>query len=462
MILKHDDVKIPLLCDSHMHLVEYGKYLMQVDLRGCQSIKEMVETLKNKAEGRRIEAFGWNQETFVEKRYPTRDDLDQIANDRPVILSRVCGHITVVNSYVIDHLNLNFKVPHIEGGAIDLDASGRPTGIFRENARRLIKEAGFYDETPANIKTYILKAQEDLLSKGIGEVHTDCLQAAPNLTPEDILMVYHTLETEGDLHLKVVHQANTEDLETLKKWQKTLGALVDIGSVKIFTDGSLGARTAWLREAYSDDPTSYGIATLSESDLQKRIDKAFDAGFPVSIHAIGDGAIDKVLTVLENRRQDVDLLRASGIIHCQVTSEDLLQRILSLGIRVYVQPLFLHEDAKIVYARLGNKRAETSYVWSTMYEMGIPLWFGSDAPIESPDVIQGLYCAVTRQTLDQPPLVYLPHEAMTVEKALSCYVTKDPTLEGFVTLDRPLQACLQTPLSHHIQSVTLAGKVFMR
>ncbi|MCK8059347.1 MULTISPECIES: amidohydrolase [unclassified Fusibacter] len=451
-------VLVPGFQDSHMHLIEYGKFLSQVDLRAVKSISEMIGLLKPDAELEKVESFGWNQENFVEKRYPNRYDLDKIADDRPVLLSRICGHVTVVNSYVVEALAME-GVPAVDGGSIDVDSDGNPTGIFREKARDLLKEKGYYDATPDDLKKYILTAQEDLLKKGVTTVHSDDLASFPNLSWKVVVKAFEDLMESGQLILKVVEQANVSDAKELRDTVSRLrGKRFEIGSIKRFTDGSLGARTAHLREPYNDAQQEFGIQLQSDEQLIKEMETAYKAGIPLSIHAIGDRAIERVLSCFEALSAPKEYYGKSGIIHCQITSQDLLVRMKALGLRAYVQPIFLHEDAKIVYDRLGENRACEAYVWRTMHEMGIPLFMGSDAPIDTPDVIKGLYCAVERKTLDQQPISFLKGESLTIDQALEGYVRDKDSQDDWVLLDMPLADCLKTPHENHVVNVWVNGE----
>jgi predicted amidohydrolase YtcJ len=449
-------ILIPVFHDTHMHFIEYGKFLSQIDLRNTKSIVDLIHLLALEKDKEKIEAFGWNQTNFSEKRDPNRYDLDQIACDRPILLSRICGHVTVVNSYVIEALGLDEQIPVIIGGSIDIDELGKPTGIFREKARNLLKDKGYYDTSLKDVENYILTAQEDLLKKGITVVHSDDLATFPNLSADAIIGVFEELIKQNKLVIKVIEQANVDSAyEIVNAYERLKGKQFEIGSIKRFTDGSLGARTAHLREAYSDEPGQLGIQIQSDEQLKQEMVDALSLNIPLSIHAIGDKAIERVLSNFEALKAPLDYYEKSGIIHCQITSPDLLKRIKKLGIRVYIQPIFLHEDAKIVYDRVGEQRASESYVWKTMFEMGIPLYMSSDAPIDTPDVIKGLYCLTTRKTLDENPIIYLDKEALDLEDALVCYCGFTEQQEDWILLDSPLEDCLRMPNQNHIVNVWL-------
>ncbi len=451
-----NEYRVKAFRDAHLHLVEYGKFLDTCDLRHVSSIAEMIAMLSAKVDGARVEAFGWNQENFVERRYPNRYDLDKIATDRPVLLSRICAHVTVVNSYVIEQMGLDEALPTVEGGQIDVDESGRPTGLFREKARQLIYRAGFYDESLDNVQKYILKAQDDLIGKGIVEVHVEDCNTFPNIGWRQIIDAYLALERAGKLALKVEFQANVKDLLALRQYIDQMDSKrVSITSVKRFSDGSLGARTAHLRAPYSDKPNTVGIALQSDAELFADFKEAYDLGLPLVVHAIGDRAIERVLEGFEKLAAESAYLAKCGIIHCQITAPDLIDRMAALGIRGYIQPIFIHEDAKVVYERIGQARADLAYAFNSMRQSGIPLLMSSDAPIDTPDVIKGLHCAVYRKTLHDVPITYLAQQGLPAADAIADYTT---TRENcWVVLDMPLEQAIQSPHADHIARVYIDG-----
>ena len=447
-------------CDTHMHLVEYGKFLSLVDLRYANSISELQKMLQDNTEDV-IHAFGWNQEQMIEGRFPCAKDLDVISSQRPVLLSRICGHVTAVNTFVLDALQITKgNIPQIEGGTIDLDDDGNPTGIFRERARLLLKEKGYYNGDAQMVKEHILLAQEDLLAKGIVEVHSDDLTCYPNLAYSDILEVFVEMAQQKLLKIKVIQQAQGDPVALVAAQAAIEARLTEnpqfaIGSLKLFVDGSLGARTAHLLAPYSDQPDTSGIPIQSDAALYESCEAAYRVGLPLTIHAIGDGAIHRVLSVFEKLRDlgaTDSYLSQSGIIHCQIVNPQLLERMARLGIRAYIQPIFLHEDALMVHSRLGEQRASESYVFNTMHKMGIPLFMGSDAPIDTPDVIKGMHCARKRQTLHPNPVIYLPEEALALDVILEGY-TRTSGPQKKVALKESLEVCIEKPHTNWVIGV---------
>lgn len=433
---------VPGFNDSHMHLLNYGYALMQADLNFVESIDEINNRVsayitKNQIEkGKWVRGRGWNHDYFAgEKRFPTRYDLDKISSEYPIVVTRTCGHAVTVNSKALEVLNINSTTPQVDGGHFDLDENGEPLGIFRENAVGLV-----YDAIPTpsleEIKKMIINAIKDLNKYGITSVQTDDFQALPGNDYEVIIKAYLELKEEGNLNVRVYEQCLLPEIDNLKsfyaKGYKT-GWGDDhfkIGPLKLLIDGSLGARTAALNEPYNDDPSTSGIITATQDELNELVSYAHNKDNQIAIHGIGDRgmymsfeAIEKAL--VEKPRKD----HRHGIVHAQITDEYLLNKFEELEAVAYIQPFFLDYDWKIVRDRVGELREKTSYNWKTMLDKGIHAACGSDAPVDFFNVLNGIYEAVTRKdTHGKPEGGWLIDQALTVDQALYGY-----TLEGAYT-----------------------------
>ena len=199
-----------------------------------------------------------------------------------------------------------------------------------------------------------------------------------------------------------------------------------IGPLKLLGDGSLGARTAFLSGEYADAPGEQGLALFTQAEFDALIGYAHAHGMQVAVHAIGDGILDRILNAYEKAFSDYPRAdHRSGVVHVQLTRPDQLARMQRLGLHAYIQTVFIDYDARIVRDRVGNALAETSYAFHTLRTLGLHVSNGTDCPVESPDPMRGIACAVTRRTLDGSLAPYRPEEAMTVEEALRSY-----TIEG--------------------------------
>ena len=193
------------------------------------------------------------------------------------------------------------------------------------------------------------------------------------------------------------------------------------GPLKLLGDGSLGGRTAWLSVPYDDDPSTYGFPLFTQQQMDELVECANDHDMQVAVHAIGDRCLDQVLDAIEKAlkkhpRND----HRHGIVHCQISRGDQLERIRRMNLHVYAQSIFLDYDNHIVTPRVGEKLASTSYSWKTLVEKGVNVSNGSDAPVEHPDVMKGIECAVTRTSLDGCG-PYLPRQAFTVREAIDSF-----------------------------------------
>ncbi len=460
-----DKVIYPGFNDSHMHFIGYGSYLDQCQLDQITSIDELIQKVKafdHTEDGSWIIGRGWNQDHFKEKRLPNRYDLDQISNVRPVVLYRACGHIAVVNSYVINHLKIDAQFT-LEGGHVDLDPQDQvPTGILRENALLLVKQTP-NDDT---IKKYILKAQKALNAYGITSVQSDDLIMVSPEFHSDLINLLESMGASGELTVRVYQQAQFATPENFKRQielgyrQNTGNDFYKNGPVKILADGSLGARTAYLRKPYADDPTTRGILIYPEGLLREMVEIAFSNDIDVAIHGIGDGTISNIINTIEHYQNLFPRTDArNAIVHCQIMDQMLINKMAKIGLHALVQPVFLEYDMTIVKDRVGETLAKTSYAYKTMLENDIILGFGSDAPVEDPNPFRSLYYALYRERPDG--LTFFKEEGITLTQALKAFMkdaaffsyeeaSKGSLIEGayadFIVLDAPMDTLTPSEL----------------
>lgn len=415
--------------DSHMHLLNYGYAMTCCDLmQHTSSIADLQEGLRRFIKEQHIapdswvRGRGWNQDYFTDGHgLPTRADLDAVSADHPICIVRCCGHCLVVNSKAIEVLGLTDDAPQPEGGRYDL-----ASGLFEDSAMSLV-----YTRLPAptrqEMKAMLRTASAALNRFGVTSCQSDDLCAFENVDYEEVIAAYQELQQEGGLTVRVYQQAQLPTLEGLQgflnKGYNTGwgGEMFRIGPLKLLGDGSLGARTAYLREGYADAPGQRGLAIYTQQQFDDMVSLAHSSGMQVAIHAIGDGILDRVLNAYEKAfaacpRAD----HRSGVVHVQITRPEQLARMQEMDLHAYVQSIFLDYDINIVESRVGAELAATSYAFHTMKEMGLHVSNGTDCPVEMPVALRGIQCAVTRCTLSgKGP--YRPEEAMTVEEALRSY-----------------------------------------
>ena len=428
---------LPGLHDSHMHLINTGKALQTVDLTGCACVGEIIDRyndfLYQKGGSGDEDGFligrGFLQDGFVEKRMPTRDDLDLISGQRPVVAIRACGHVLVCNSRVLELVKIGKGFGQVEGGEIGYDSEGLPNGVFSENAINLIN-AIIPPPTVQSLQETISIAASQLLSCGITTAHTDDLD---NKDWDLKHRAYAAAAGAGRLKIRLNHQLRfdkPDDVSAFVAWRERHAGeygfdpeLFCYGPVKLMCDGSLGGRTAALCEPYADNPETSGIAVLDKEKMVAILSEAYLYGFKLCGHAIGDRAISDLIEAMSEVVPPQSRKAArSRVIHAQITTSVILESMRKQHIHCDIQPPFVATDYGIVATRVGHDKAQTSYAWGTMRRMGITTSGGSDSPVESCNPFYGIYCAVTRQTAaGEPPGGWHPEECLSVEEALRLY-----------------------------------------
>jgi predicted amidohydrolase YtcJ len=402
---------VPGLADCHVHMTGFGFLLQSVDLRSISSIKEMKQKLRQYSRENPskswIKGGRWDQELFEEKRLPTRWDLDEAIEDRPVLLERVCGHIAVANTKALQLAGIT-KETVVEGGKVDLDCkTSEPTGILRENAlaivSRLVPKPGL-----KKLGEVCMLATRKAAEAGLTCVHWMVESA-------DEIRVLRKLDSEGKIPLRVRLGVSVELLDKLgnSPLLKDVGkGMVKTGFVKILADGSLGAHTAALNESYSDKHGTCGMLLYSQRTLENLVLKAHKAGFQLAVHAIGDRAIGAVLKAYEKALNSFP--RADPrhrIEHCSVLNPGFIKRMKRLGVIASVQPHFVVSDFWVV-SRVGKKRARWVYPFKTLLRKGLIVVSGSDCPVENINPLLGIWAAATQNK---------PRERLRVDEALASY-----------------------------------------
>lgn len=418
--------------DSHMHLLSYGLALTRARLNEhTGSLKELIDHLRqfaaehpNRAGGW-IVGRGWNHDYFTDvSRMPNRYDLDQVSTEYPVVAVRCCGHSLVVNSRIIDMLGITAETVAPEGGSIGIE-NGEPDGRLYDNAMDAVY-AAIPDPTKEDIKNMMRAACKKLNAYGVTSCQTDDYSTPWRMVNE----AYRELIESGELTVRVYEQSNFQSVEALSEFVEegnVTGAGTDmfrIGPLKLLGDGSLGARTAYLSRPYSDNPSTCGLPVYTQELLDDMIGYANAHGMQVAVHAIGDGCLDRVLSAFEKAlaahpRND----HRHGIVHCQITRADQLKKMIDMKLHIYAQSIFIDYDANIVRARVGDM-ADTSYCWKTLMDGGLSVSNGSDCPVEMPNVMLGIQCAVTRTSLHGNGEAYLPGQAFTVQEAIDSFTIR--------------------------------------
>ena len=454
---------LPGFNDSHMHLYNAGVLLTSLAFGDCTSIDELIEAGRafieknNIPKGRLVTGYRWNQDMFKVDgcRLPNRHDLDKISKVHPIIAYRACTHLISCNSLALEMAGITKDTPEVPGGEIRKDENGEVNGVLTENAMTLVDaiKSDFNIEEMANA---IRAGMEYASSFGVTSVQTNCVR---NENAEVMLKAYNLVYERKQATLRTYHQCCFTDIDGLNrfigagyKMGKGLSGSSDmhkIGPIKMFVDGSLGAHTAAMRAPYADAPETIGVYCCTIDELDEIVKTAHEAGFGCAIHAIGDGAIDMVLTSYEKVITNGDNKLRHGVIHVQVTDRHLLERFKKSNVLALVQPIFLHYDIGIVEKRVGKELASTSYAFNTMNKLGVHASYGTDAPIEDINPFENLHCAVNRQDLSgNPQYGFYPNESVPLKAAIdnytieSAYASFDEAKKGRIALGFLADMCV--------------------
>jgi predicted amidohydrolase YtcJ len=415
----------PGFTESHGHLVGYGASIEQVDLRNAASFAEVVERVKQTAAklppGSWVPGWGWDQNRWPEKAFPSHAALSAAVPDHPVLLRRVDGHAVLTNARGLAAAGITAATKDPPGGRILRDASGSPTGVLVDTAANLLDRA-VPAPTVMDIERRVLLACNDLAAFGITE-----FQDAG--TGRDELAVLRKLEGEGRLPLRVYVMLDGGD-DQLLDGEFAAGARVGVDgmlavrAVKLFADGALGSRGAWLAQPYTDEPGTRGLEVTPEARLEDVIRRAAKAGFQPCVHAIGDGAVTRVLDLYERALGPGGAALRPRIEHAQVVRPADVSRFATLGVIAAVEPTHCTSDMPWAPARLGPERIAWAYRWRSLLAAHARLCLGSDVPVESPDPRLGLWAAVTRRTPQGTPSEgWNLAEALTSAEAVAGYTS---------------------------------------
>lgn len=432
----HGAFVCPGFIDSHMHVLNYGSAMEQCDLSvatgsAAQLQQALRKHMSHLPEDAWVLGRGWNQDYFVpDTGMPTRRELDAVTTERPVCIVRCCGHCLVVNSRAMEMLGLDENTVSPEGGSIDRDETGKLTGVFRDTAMTLVQGRLPVPQTQ-DLKRMMKTAMRALNRVGVTSCHSDDFCAFDGVPWQQVMQAYRELEEAGEMTVRVYEQSQLttpdELRDFLKQGYKTgVGSeWFKIGPLKMLGDGSLGARTAYLSQHYADAPDEKGLAIFTQEQFDEMLSIAHEGGMQSAVHAIGDGILDRVLSAYERAFAKAPPRdHRSGIVHAQLTRPDQWQKMKKLNLHMYVQNIFIDYDTRIVHARAGEELAASSYAFHTFKKLGMHVSNGTDCPVEKPDPMRGVQCAVTRQPLDGSLPPYRADERMTVEEALVSYTAE--------------------------------------
>jgi predicted amidohydrolase YtcJ len=415
---------LPGLFDAHGHVSGLGFQALSLDLSATASLTDAQAALRRYAAEHEtptwIRGGGWNQEKWKLGRFPTAADLDAVVKERPVLLERVDGHAVLANSAAMAAANISAKTPDPAGGKIERDAKGNPTGLFVDAARALVERAA-PAALPRERDAAIAKAQDILLADGITAT------ADMGTSVEDWESMRRLGDT-GRLRVRITSYAAGIDALLVVAGSQPTPWLYDgrlrMAGVKLYADGALGSRGAWLKRPYADMPTTRGLQFLDDTKLRNLMSRAAMDDFQIAVHAIGDAANAQALDAIDELAATYKGDRRWRIEHAQIVDAVDLPRFGRNGTIASMQPTHATSDHAMAVTRLGPDRLAGAYAWKTMLDNHVPLAFGSDYPVESPDVFAGMAAAVTRQDkAGDPPGGFLPQQRITLTQALAAFTT---------------------------------------
>lgn len=414
---------LPGLSDNHVHFVSGGEYLGGLDLRPAKSTAEFKDRLRQyiagKGKGEWITGGDWDHEAWEVKYLPTKEMIDDISPDNPVLISRFDGHIALANSLALKMAGIDATTPQPSGGEIKKNSKGEPTGVLVDLAMSLVSKL---------IPPASEKENEASLKRALNEAARLGLTMVHDITYKNDLKVYQKFERNNDLTCRIYTRLPIAEYRNLSNLgiENGFGSdMLKVGSLKAFADGSLGAASAWFFEGYAHDPGNKGLPMdiITNDSLRKWAFEADRAGLQLSIHAIGDRANSYILEmfaeiVSKNPKRD----RRFRIEHAQHLRLEDIPKFKQYGVIASAQPYHCIDDGVWAHKRLGHERISSSYRFADLLKEGAHLCFGSDWSVAPLNPFLGIYAAVTRRTLDgKNPDGWIPDQKISVEDAVKGY-----------------------------------------
>jgi|CZKR01.1.fsa_nt_gi predicted amidohydrolase YtcJ len=423
---------MPGFNDAHLHLDDAGTTKLSVDLTGVQSLDELRSRVDKKVAeskaGDWILGSGWDETLWPVKVTPTRWDLDEVSNGHPVFLVRIDGHIAVANTRALQLGSITLASRNPQGGRIDRNENGEPTGILRETAQASVLEV---------IPKPTHRLRREGLELALADLAEHGVTSAQDYSPVwENFQIYEELEKESKLTARITEwlpfDDPVEELSRKRESHPQSDLMLHTGMLKGFMDGSLGSHTAALLQPYADDAKNSGLPRYDATKLNDMTRERVLAGFQIGFHAIGDQGVQMALDAFagaEKAAREAHVRAPNGgdefrlrIEHAQVTTPAQVAQFKALKVIASMQPSHLLTDMRWAQDRLGPKRAATSYAWLAFLNKGVTLAFGTDYPVEPVTPFRGLYAAVTRQS-ESGKQEYFPEQRLTIDQAIAAYTT---------------------------------------
>lgn len=465
---------VPGFIDNHVHFVNGGLALAQVDLRDAATPAEFSRRIARAAtktpKGQWIKDGNWDHELWGGE-LPTRQWIDKDTANTPVFVSRLDGHMALVNSLVLKLAGIDAKTPDPDGGTIVRDKNGQPTGILKDAALNLVTKV-IPPLSDLELQQGLERAMEHAVSRGLTQVHD-----MGGIEDWRVLDLYRRTKASDKLRLRIYSFVPLADWQKAAEFRKKNGtgdAWLRWGAMKGFVDGSLGSTTAWFHKPYDDAPDTSGLTMVDPEQLRTQIVAANKADLHVTVHAIGDRANDWLLDAFEKVEQAGPKKDwRFRIEHAQHLTPAAIKRFKPLSVVASMQPYHAIDDGRWAEKRIGAERLKGTYAFRSLIDAGAHLTFGSDWPVAPLDPLTGIYAAVTRRTIDGAnPNGWQPQEKITVAEALRSYtaenawagfqegkvgVLKQGALADFAVLSKDLFAVPPTEITNVKVVRTIVG-----
>ncbi|HEY1657128.1 MAG TPA: amidohydrolase [Candidatus Sulfotelmatobacter sp.] len=474
---------MPGFNDAHLHLADAALQKLNVDLRGVKTLDEFRERILAKVEtarpGEWILGGGWDETLWPVKTLPSRWDLDEVSSGHAIFLDRVDGHLAVANTRALQLANITIASHDPQGGKIDRDENGQPTGILRDTAAQAVR---------AVIPAPTLEERRHGIEVVLSDLAEHGVTSAQDYSPDwKNFQIYEEMEKDGKLTARISEwlpfDESIEELQKKRDSHPQSDLMLHTGMLKAFMDGSLGGHTAALLTPYTDDPNNSGLPRYEPAKLNEMAKVRVLAGFQLGFHAIGDKGVQMALDAFaeaEKAAREQKIKAANGgddyrlrVEHAQVTTPEQIARFKKLKVIASMQPSHLLSDIRWAEDRLGPKRAAYSYAWAAFLDQGVSLAFGTDYPVEPVTPFRGVYAAVTRKSEDGKH-EYFPEQKLTMDQAIAAYTSGSAFAEfeekekgklaagmlaDFVVLDRDITAALpEQILAARVLRTVVGGK----
>ncbi len=420
---------VPGFNDAHVHFGPLDPDYIELRYTTDPSVitQKVREQVAKSKPGELIQGGHWEHEMFIDKKWPTKELIDKVSPDNPVMLSRADGHSVLVNSFVLKASGITKDTPDPFGGVIQKDPlTGEPTGIIKENAEQLIKTGEIKPvRTELEIKArtwhgYLLALKE---ARELGVTSVQIPGAAD-------LEAYDSLQKDGELTCRIdignFLTADTTKLSGFSKIKKKYPSdnnWIRFGYLKAFIDGTIGSGTALMFEPFTDNPSTSGLAMMPYEVFEQMVLAADKYGFQIGVHAIGDKGNNWVLNAYERAiRENGKRDSRHRIEHAQTLQFSDIPRFSQLGVIASMQPTHCITDKKFCEKRIGIERAKGAYAWNSLKDAGANLAFGTDYQVEPLNPMEGLYAAVTRKDrLGEKGDGWNPEQKISMEDAIRYY-----------------------------------------